>query len=65
MLSISQSDVVFSSYTGWARLIRTRLIRSFFEIFAKIPIISCLKCTVNSNMVNSKFHQFEVNLTGI
>ena len=21
--------------------------------------------TVNSNMVNSKFHQFEVNLTGI
>ena len=40
------------------------LIRSFFEIFAKIAIISCLKCMVNFNMVNLKFHQFKVNLTG-
>ena len=31
------------------------LIRSFFEIIA----------TVNSNTVNLKFHQFEVNLIGV
>ena len=60
---------VLEAYTGQARLIRTRLIRkfhlirSFFEIFARFLIISCLKCTVNSNTVNWKFHQFEGNLT--
>ena len=31
----------------------------------QIPIISCLKCTVNSNTVNSKFHQLEVYLTAV
>ena len=30
------------------------LIRSFFQIFARFPIISCLKITVNSNTVNLK-----------
>ena len=44
------------------------LIQSFFEFFCQVPIISCLKCTVNlnmvySNMVISKFHKFKVNLT--
>ena len=34
-------------------------------MFGGIPIISCLKCVVNLNTVNSKFQQFEVNLTGI
>ena len=54
--------------TGRARLIRTRLIplnSKFLWKFGKNPIISCLKCMVNWNMVNLKFHQFEVNLTGI
>ena len=34
-------------------------------MFGGIPIISYLKCVVDLNTVNSKFHQFEVNLTGI
>ena len=55
--------------TGRSRLIRTRLIQSSTfgknPNFGKNPIISCLKCMVNSNTVNSKFHQFKVNLSGI
>ena len=45
--------------TGRTRLIRTKLIRNstLFKVSVKcFPIISCLKCTVNSNTVNSNFH---------
>ena len=45
------------SYTGRERLIRTRLIRSYGEIFVyNCPNISCLKYTVNSNfhLIRSK-----------
>ena len=38
-------------YKGWARLIRPQLIRSstLFDVSVKcFPIISCLKCVVNS-----------------
>ena len=38
-------------------------ILKFLWNFGKNPIISCLKCTVNSNTVNSKFHELEGNLT--
>ena len=61
--------------TGWVQLIlntvnsKFHLIRSFFEYLARFGKIfgkiSCLKCMVDSNTVNLKFHQFEVNLTGI
>ena len=43
--------------TGRERLIRTRLIRSYYEIFFyHFPNIPCLKCTVNSNfhLIRSK-----------
>ena len=37
----------------------------FLWNLCQIPIISCLKCTVNLNTVNLKSHQFEVYLTVI
>ena len=51
--------------TGRARLIGTRLIRSFEVSLKSLPdsYHFVLKCTVNSNTVNLKFHQFEGNLT--
>ena len=45
------------THTGRARLIQTRLIGSFYENSVNsFPIISCLKCTVNSNfyLIRSK-----------
>ena len=46
-------------------ILRIYMIQPYLQIFGKILIISCLKYTVHLNMVNSKIHQFKVNLTGI
>ena len=51
-----------------AWLIRTQqfevaLNSKFLWNFCQIPTISFSKCTVNSDMVNLKFHQFKGNLT--
>ena len=62
------TDVGSMHPTGMHPCSKFHFIQSLSEIFEARylrmwgPIISCLKCTVNSKTVNSKFHQFKRDL---